>query len=361
MTSSPLIISDMNAPPKNRIRLVDIAAEAGVSVPTVDRVLNKRGKVKPETARHVLRIVEQLQYVPNGNASRLAKGSVISFCAALPNSKAEFFEKLEREFDRQRKRFLQQGITISFRAFEDRDPNAVVQFFAETAPLFDGVAVIAMDHPLVLEAVGRYCASGGRVVCMVSDLARSSRHAFVGIDNRSAGKTAASLIGRFSRVTKGKVAVFSGPLQQMDHQERVLGFRSVLAQDFPGLSICEVNDHVLTDDDYYRVTARVLNECRDVCGIYDSGSELDPIIQAIAKSGRKNEIVLVGHELTDNTRVFLANGSADAILNQNTEFIVDRTLHTLSALCSNEFSSDQVQQLAPVEVYLRDNLPARER
>jgi LacI family transcriptional regulator len=169
------------------------------------------------------------------------------------------------------------------------------------------------------------------------------------------------LIGRFSRVTKGKVAVFSGPLQQMDHQERVLGFRSVLAQDFPGLTICEVNDHVLTDDDYYRVTARVLNECRDVCGIYDSGSELGPIIQAIAESGRKNEIVLVGHELTDNTRVFLANGSADAILNQNTEFIVDRTIGTLSALCSNEFLSDHVQQLAPVEVYLRDNLPARER
>ena len=77
----------MDAPPKNRIRLVDIAAEAGVSVPTVDRVLNKRGKVKPETARHILRIVEQLQYVPNGDASRLAKSSVISFCAALPDSK----------------------------------------------------------------------------------------------------------------------------------------------------------------------------------------------------------------------------------------------------------------------------------
>jgi hypothetical protein len=43
----------------------------------------------------------------------------------------------------------------------------------------------------------------------------------------------------------------------MDHQERGLGFRSVLAQDFPGLRICEVNDHVLTDDDYYRMTARV--------------------------------------------------------------------------------------------------------
>src|SRR5262245_61055164 len=114
-----------------RTRLVDIAAESGFSVPTVDRVLNKRGNVKPETTRHILRVVEQLQYVPDGNASRLAKNSHRSFCVALPSAKAGFFQKLECEFERNRRRFLLEDLTIGFRHFEDRDAAAVVRFFAE--------------------------------------------------------------------------------------------------------------------------------------------------------------------------------------------------------------------------------------
>jgi LacI family transcriptional regulator len=354
----------MNAAPANprrRARLVDIAAEAGVSVPTVDRVLNKRGKVKPETVRHILRVVEQLDYVPDRNASRLAKGSNTAFCVALPAGKTEFFQKLEREFERNRTRFLQDGLTISVRRFEDRNPQAVADFFTETAPLFDGVAITAMDHPLVIEAVGGYCSGGGKVVCLVSDLSRSSRQAFIGVDNRSAGKTAASLIGRFSREGGGKVALFTGPLEQMDHQDRVLGFQSVLLEDFPGLKICQQNDQSLADNALYRVTAQLLKKSRDLRGIYFSGSEIQPIVAAIAEVGRKKDIVLIGHELTDTSRLALANGTLDAVLNQSASFIVDRAVQTLSDLCTNEFSPDLVQQLAPVEIYLRDNLPSRER
>jgi len=343
-----------------RTRLVDIAAKSGFSVPTVDRVLNKRGNVKPETVRHILRVVEQLQYVPNGNASRLAKGSNLSFCVAFASVKIPFFQELEREIERNRRRFLLEGLTIGVRYFEDRDPAAVVKFFAETAPLFDGLAIITMDHPSVLEAVSGYCATGGKVVCMVSDLPRSSRQAFIGIDNKSAGKTAASLIGRFSREATGKVAVLTGPLQQLDHQDRLLGFQSVLMEDFPGLKICQINEEHGNDEDRYRITADLLKKNSDLRGIYHSGSENEPIIRAITETGRKRQVVLVGHQLTDASRVMLAEGSLDAILNQNTSFIVDRTIQTLRALCSNTFSPHQVQQLAPVEIYLRDNLPPRE-
>ncbi len=343
-----------------RTRLVDIAAESGFSVPTVDRVLNKRGNVKPETVRHILRVVEQLQYVPDGNASRLAKGTNLSFCVALPSVKVPFFLKLECEFERNRRRFLRDGLTFGIRYFEETGPAAVVKFFAETATLFDGVAIVTIDHPSVLEAVGGYCATGGKVVCMVSDLPRSSRQAFIGIDNKSAGKTAASLIGRFSRESKGIVAVLTGPLQQLDHQDRLLGFQSVMMEDFPDLKICQINDQPGNDENRYNIAADLLKENSDLLGIYYSGTEIEPITRAITETGRKRQVVLLAHELTDATRVALADDSMDAILNQNTAFIVDRAIQTLRALCSNTFSPDQVQQLAPVEIYLRDNLPPRE-
>jgi len=52
----------------------DIARLAGVSRTTVSRVLNHKSDVDPETRDHVLRIIEEQNFVPSATASRLAGG-----------------------------------------------------------------------------------------------------------------------------------------------------------------------------------------------------------------------------------------------------------------------------------------------
>ncbi len=47
------------------ITIKDIANMAGVSRGTVDRVLNNRGKVKPETEKKIREIIEREKYVPS--------------------------------------------------------------------------------------------------------------------------------------------------------------------------------------------------------------------------------------------------------------------------------------------------------
>src|SRR5579859_5673633 len=47
-----------------RFRMADVAAQAGVSVATVDRVLNGRGVVRRDTREAVLEIARRLGYVP---------------------------------------------------------------------------------------------------------------------------------------------------------------------------------------------------------------------------------------------------------------------------------------------------------
>lgn len=51
--------------------IVDVANAAGVSVATVSRVLNKSGKVSPETVMNVKDAIERLNYVPNLSARNL--------------------------------------------------------------------------------------------------------------------------------------------------------------------------------------------------------------------------------------------------------------------------------------------------
>ena len=63
----------------------------------------------------------------------------------------------------------------------------------------DGVILKAPDHPLVAAAVARLAERGIPVVTFVTDLPASRRAAYVGVDNRAAGATAAYLVTSWAR------------------------------------------------------------------------------------------------------------------------------------------------------------------
>lgn len=53
--------------------IADVAAQAGVSVATVSRVLNKDPKVRPETRDRVMQAIRKLNYIPNMSARNLRR------------------------------------------------------------------------------------------------------------------------------------------------------------------------------------------------------------------------------------------------------------------------------------------------
>jgi len=58
-----------------RSTIAGIAAQAGVSIPTVSRVLNGRPDVAPATRARIEQIIKESRYIHNGAAKRLRKGS----------------------------------------------------------------------------------------------------------------------------------------------------------------------------------------------------------------------------------------------------------------------------------------------
>lgn len=57
-----------------RVTVYDIAEKAGVSTATVSFAFRHPDKVKDDTKARILRISEELGYVPSGNARGLARG-----------------------------------------------------------------------------------------------------------------------------------------------------------------------------------------------------------------------------------------------------------------------------------------------
>ncbi len=76
--------------------LEEVAKRASVSVATVSRVIRNIGAVRPETREKVLKVLEELQYVPNVVARSLRTSQSFIVGVIIPNILNPFFAKIVR-------------------------------------------------------------------------------------------------------------------------------------------------------------------------------------------------------------------------------------------------------------------------
>ncbi|MBO0812592.1 MAG: LacI family DNA-binding transcriptional regulator [Microlunatus sp.] len=77
-----------------KVRMVDVAREAGVSPKTVSNYLNGYPFMSEHTTERVRRAVESLGYVPNRSAQTLRTGKIGIIGLAVPNLRAPYFAEL---------------------------------------------------------------------------------------------------------------------------------------------------------------------------------------------------------------------------------------------------------------------------
>jgi len=84
---------------EKRTTVFDVAAKAGVSKGTVDRVLHNRGEVSQKSIRKVRNAIEELNYEPNFHASLLATRKDHLIACILPEIvPGEYWEKVRDGF-----------------------------------------------------------------------------------------------------------------------------------------------------------------------------------------------------------------------------------------------------------------------
>ncbi len=152
---------------------------------------------------------------------------------------------------------------------------------AERKP--DGVAFVAVDTDPVREACARLTQLGIHTVTLVSDLDRSSRAHYVGIDNGAAGRTAAHLLGLFANGTGGAIAVIAGSLKVHDHLARFEGFKSAMESGFSGREILPVLEGFDEGARVEKLVLELLEKHKDVAGIYSR-------VQAIAVLSARSQL-----------------------------------------------------------------------
>jgi LacI family transcriptional regulator len=339
-----------------RTTLQDVARTAGVSLATVDRVLNRRPGVHAETAERVQQAIDQLKYRPDRFAARLARGHEYRFQFILPTGSNAFMQALEQEVLATAEHLAGERVHISISHVDVFNGDVLAAALEKLSGEVDGVAVVALDHPSVREAIDDLTQSGVTVVTLVSDAPRSRRAHYVGIDNAAAGRTAASLLGRFLGDRGGKVGLIAGSVALRDHIERQLGFEQVIVRDFPKLTVLPIREGRDEDQRVEALSDALLKENPDLVGIYNIGAGTAGIVAALERAGRGRDVVLVAHELTPFTRRHLIRGTIDAIINQDPGHEARSAARILIA--EREATPINAgQERIRIDIFLRDNIP----
>ncbi len=339
-----------------KLTLKTVADAAGVSVATVDRVLNRREGVRGATVERVEMAIRRLGYAPSTLAARVAPAPN-RFAFLLPPPANPFYDALAQAVGSLGEWLPFAGSSYDVRNADVFDGDALAAALLEAGrDGYAGLAVVALDHPAVREAINAVQREGVAVTTLVSDVPSSGRRRYVGIDNTAAGRTAGTLVGRFLPGRRGKVALVAGSLALRDHAERRFGFEQVIAQDFPDVSVIPAREG---RDDPARVAALtrdLLAEHPDLSGIYSVGAGVEGVTGALEAAGRARSVVFVAHELTPANRAALMRGTIDAIINQDAGHEARSAARILQAI-TNDWPILDEQERIRIDIFLRDNAP----
>lgn len=343
-------------PASPRPVLKDIAIRAGVSPATVDRVINKRPGVRAVTARRVLQAAVELDYLPEDARREYLRPEPMRIVFLLPSGTNPYLRLLAETIKTINAMPAHDNLRIQAVFTNSFDPASLAQALHDYGSKADGIAFMAIDHPRVREAASALRGAGKHVVTIISDIASSSRNAYVGLDNRAIGRTAAHLLGRLAARHSGAVALIAGSRTYRAHEEREMGFLGLMDQACPELNVIGVREGHDNREENYRHTLKLLADYPDLVGIYNIGGSSDGIARALREQQRDRDIVFIGHGITPDTRALLVDDTMDVVITQNPQALIRNALQIFTNLRAGHSAESDVLPLT-MEVIVRENLP----
>lgn len=335
----------------------DLARAAGVSLATVDRVLNDRPGVRAGTIERVNQAIRDLGFVRDISAANLARRRDYRFLFVLPDIEGRFMSGIVGRIDEANRAFALERMQAGVLRIPETDAHAIAATLdGLEADRVDGVAIMAPASPQVRDAIDRLRRRGVSVAAFISKQPNAERSRFIGIDNRAAGRTAARLMGRFCGPgASGGLLVVCETMQLLDNLERRLGFDQVINAVFPGLTVAPSLETWADPERTRAVLGQALANVAALRGIYVMSSEAERVLEPLAGMIDLSGVVVVAHERTPFTESALRSGMADAVIAQDAGHLVRSALRVLRASVDARDPLES-QETVRIEILVQDNL-----
>lgn len=337
-----------------KVNLADVAKSAGVSIATVDRVLNERGNVSRDKEALVLKWARLLK-LDRSLSTVSAKWLRVAILMHKPNT--QYYTELKQGFEHAQRAFEAQRIICLVTYFEDLRPEKVIQVIRNSTKHADALIIATYEHPSTYETLKKLSETIP-IVTLGSDLPNSGRNWYVGLDNWQAGRTAGELMGRFLGHEGGKILPITGLNSLLSHKTRERGFRAALKERFPSCIVIETVESRLDPAQMDQLTCDAFAKHPNLKGIYNISNGDQRLAATLRRIGRASSTIYINHGLDDTSRDDLIDGTLDAVILHNAEIEAIRCVEMILRHYHRFPFLDSPQQI-PVTILLRENLPRR--
>ncbi|MDB6452733.1 LacI family DNA-binding transcriptional regulator [Falsirhodobacter sp. 20TX0035] len=333
-----------------RPTLEDLAAAAGVSLSTLDRIVNRRGTVKRTTIEHVLTAAERIGY--HGAPvirQRLMQGMPVQTFGFLlnPHDRALYAELAERLAQRTRDSQRVQGRAV-VHYLQDLDPVAMAAALEALGDGCDAIGAVLLDHPLVHAAVERLAAKGIPVWTLFSDLSTPARAGFVGSDALKMGRSAGWFVHQLSPA-EGQVLVLTGSPGYLAHGGYDRGLRAALEEASSRLDILPAQASFERDDKAQAIVRTSLAKHDNIVALVVAGGGVEGAVDALTPDQRQR-ITIIATELSDAINRCLKEGVLDVVLSHPVDRVVEELVSAMEEAALHGLGERSAPSVIPIEI-----------
>lgn len=203
--------------------------------------------------------------------------------------------------------------------YDAREQALVVEQAIAKKPA--GIAISAIDSPLLVQAVNKAVDQGIPVVMFDAEAPGSKSYSFLATDNRNAGILAADQMADRTGGS-GQIAIITLGNQQ-NHKDRTAGFEQQIQQRYPNMKIIAVENDQGDAIMAQQQMTRLLNQYPQLNGVF--------ITEATGASGvgaaveqwmqthtQKDKPVIISFDTNKETLDMVRSGTIDATIAQGT-------------------------------------------
>ncbi|MDR7869301.1 MAG: LacI family DNA-binding transcriptional regulator [Tissierellaceae bacterium] len=335
----------------------EIADIAGVSRGTVDRVLNNRGNVNPETENRVKEIAQRMGYRPNRAARALAtRKNPIKLGFVVPAEGNSFFDDVIKGLNKQAMKLVDYGVSIEIRTIKGFDVEKQLDIIEELINLpINGLIITPIDDEVISKKLKELSENGIPVITTNSDISNANRLCYVGSDYYKGGATAAGLM-KYLIKDNGKVGIITGSLKMLGHRLRVDGFidqikKSKINVDIVGIKECN-------DDNFqsYEVAKSMLTQNPDIEALFIAAGGTEGICEAVKHLELGGKLKIICFDLIPSVKKFMKMGLVDFTISQDPEYQGWKPVELLYDYLVNEVQPQKEHYYTKTEINIAENI-----
>lgn len=334
----------------------EIAVLAGVSRGTVDRVLNNRGSVKPETEEKIKEIAKALDYKPNRAGLVLAaQKKKLKIGVLLPSPENIFFIDVEEGVREKAEELSGYNCTVLVKHFSygvEEQLKAIDMLVSEHV---NGIALVPYNDTRIRDKINELYELGIPTVTLNTDIEDSHRIAYVGSHYTKSGRTAAGLM---HLMTHGPLylGIITGSPNILCHTERIAGFTDALTQTGRNFTITSIVENHDDEFESYEKTLELLRIHHEINALFFAAGGVYGGCRAVTSLGLAGKIRIISFDNERPTTEQVENGVIAATICQQPKVQGSKPLDILFTYLTEGLMPEKEYFYVDVDIRIRENI-----